>query len=63
VWIPGHTGLLRNESADAEAINASSRDKVDDTMLGYRDFNRKVSAFEFIARKNRKANVGNNKIT
>jgi hypothetical protein len=53
VWIPCHTGLLGNENADAEAKNATTRDRVDDATLEFRDFRRIVSEFEFTARKNR----------
>jgi ribonuclease HI len=33
VWTPGHTGLLGNENADAEAQKAATRDRVDVATL------------------------------
>jgi hypothetical protein len=56
------TGLLVNENADAEAKKAAARDRVDDATLDVRDFKRIVSEFEFTARKNRWANVEDNKM-
>jgi hypothetical protein len=50
----GHTGLLGNENADAEAKKAAARDRVDDATPEFRDFKRIVSEFEFTARKNNK---------
>jgi hypothetical protein len=63
VWIPGNTGLLGNESADAEAKKKTAvRDRVDDATPKFRDFKRIASEFEFIASKNRWANVEANKM-
>jgi hypothetical protein len=58
----GHTGLLRNENADAEAKKATARDRVDEATLEFQDLNRIVSEFEFTARKNTRANVEDNKM-
>jgi hypothetical protein len=62
VWIPGNTGLLGNENADTDAKQAAARDRVDDATLEVRNFKRIVSEFEFTARKNRWANVENDKM-
>jgi hypothetical protein len=62
VWIPRHTDLLRNKNAEAEAKKAATRDRVDDATLQFRNFRRRVSEFEFTTRKNRWANVADNKM-
>jgi hypothetical protein len=62
VWIPGHTGLLGNENADAEVKKAAARDRVDDATLEFRGFRRIVSEVGFTARKNRWTNVEDNKM-
>jgi ribonuclease HI len=62
VWIPVHTGLLGNENAGAEAKKVATQDRVDDATPEFRDFRRIVSEYEFTARKNRWANVEDNKM-
>jgi hypothetical protein len=62
LWIPGQTGLLGNENADAEAKKAAAQDRVDDATLEFRDIKRIVSEFEFNARKNSWGNVKDNKM-
>jgi ribonuclease HI len=62
VWIPGHSGLLRNEKADKEARSVENSETFDDTTLEYQGFQKSVPGYELICRNRRWNEVEENKM-
>jgi ribonuclease HI len=46
VWIPGHSGLLRNEKVDIKTRSVAKRETFVDTTLEYQDFQKSIAGYE-----------------